>query len=57
MPESRDYKINFANITRYAGAEILKNGEHCEVETDKGILLLKDIKPTDKIEITLVGIK
>ena len=57
VPESRDYKINFANITRYAGAEILKNGEHCEVETDKGILLLKDIKPTDKIEITLVGIK
>jgi alpha-glucosidase (family GH31 glycosyl hydrolase) len=57
VPESRDYKINFANISRYAGAEILKNGEHFEVETEKGILYLKEIKPTDKIEITLVGIK
>ena len=47
----------FANIERYTGAEVLKNGLHIDVETDKSSIFLKGIKPTDVIEITLVGVK
>lgn len=57
VPELRDYKVTFVNIERYTGAEVLKNGLHIDVETEKNCIFLKDVKPTDVIEITLVGVK
>jgi hypothetical protein len=57
VPETRDYKVKFVNIERYTGAEVLKNGLHIEVETEKSAIFLKGIKPTDVVEITLVGVK
>lgn len=57
VPELRDYRVKFANIGRYTGAEVLKNGLHIDVETEKNSLFLQGIKPTDTIEITLVGVK
>ncbi|MEG1551231.1 MAG: hypothetical protein RR355_03070, partial [Oscillospiraceae bacterium] len=55
IPKTRDYTLTFFDIT--ACDKILVNGEDFKPESGKcTTVLLKDIKPTDKVEISLLNV-